>query len=83
MLGPLSFNVFINDFIYIIKQSELYSFTDNNTIFSCGNSFELLPQVSSVWRLRVHISILSSVALHANLVLLIVLSHTFSYTLPN
>ena len=42
MLGPLLFNIFINDFIYIIKQSEVCSFADDNTLFSCGNSFEVV-----------------------------------------
>ena len=42
MLGPLLFNIFINDFIYIIKQSEVCNFADDNTIFSCGNSFEVV-----------------------------------------
>ena len=42
VLGPLLFNIFINDFIYIIKQSEVCNFADDNTIFSCGNSFEVV-----------------------------------------
>ena len=37
VLGPLLFNIFINDFIYIIKQSEVCNFADDNTIISCGN----------------------------------------------
>ena len=41
MLGPLLFNIFINDFIYIIKQSEVCAFADDNIIF-CGNSFEVV-----------------------------------------
>ena len=40
MLGPLFFNIFINDFLYIIEQSEVCNFADDNTIFSCGNYFE-------------------------------------------
>ena len=42
VLGPLFFNIFINDFIYIIEQSEMSNFTDDNIIFSCGNSFEVI-----------------------------------------
>ena len=42
VLGPLLFNIFINDFNYIIKQSEVCNFADDNTIFSCGNSFEVV-----------------------------------------
>ena len=40
VLGPLFFIIFINDFLYMIEQSEVCSFADDNTIFSCGNSFE-------------------------------------------
>ena len=42
VLGPLLFNIFINDFFYIIKQSEVCNFADDNTVFSCGNSFEVV-----------------------------------------
>ena len=42
VLGPLFFNIFINDFIYIIEKSEVCNFADDNTIFSCGNSFEVV-----------------------------------------
>ena len=40
VLGPLFFNTLLNDFIYVIEQSEVCNFADDNTIFSCGNSFE-------------------------------------------
>ena len=33
VLGPLLFNIFINDIIYIIKQSEVCNFADDNAIF--------------------------------------------------
>ena len=42
MLGLLSFNIFINEFHYIIKQLEVCNFADDNSIFSCGNSFEVV-----------------------------------------
>ena len=42
VLGPLLLNVVINDLIYIIKQSEVCNFADDNTLFSCGNSFEVV-----------------------------------------
>ena len=42
MIDPLVCSVFVNDFIYIIEQSELRNFADNNTIISCGNSFEVV-----------------------------------------
>ena len=42
VLGPLFFNIFTNDFIYIMEQSEVCNFADDNTIFSCDNSFEVV-----------------------------------------
>ena len=42
MLGSLIFNILIYDFIYIIKQSEVCNFADDNSIFSSGNSFEVV-----------------------------------------
>ena len=39
VLGPLLFNMFINDFI---QQSEVCNFVDDNTMFSCCNSFEVV-----------------------------------------
>ena len=42
VLGPLLLNIFINDFIYSIKQSEVYNFADDNPLFSCGHSFEVV-----------------------------------------
>ena len=39
VLGPLLFNMFIYDFI---QQSEVCNFADDNTMFSCGNSFEVV-----------------------------------------
>ena len=40
MLGPLFFNIFLNDFIYVIEHSEVCNFVDDNIIFSCGTSFD-------------------------------------------
>ena len=31
------FNIFINDLFLISLDSEIYNFSDDNTIFSCGN----------------------------------------------
>ena len=45
VLGPLFFNIFINDFIYIIEQSEACSFADDNTIFLVRILLKLLLQV--------------------------------------
>ena len=40
VLGPLLFNTFLNDFIYIVEHSEVCNFADDNTIFSCDDTFE-------------------------------------------
>ena len=40
-LGPLFFNICINDFMYINEQSEVCNFANDANIFSCGNSFEI------------------------------------------
>ena len=40
VLGPLLFNVFINDFFYAIEHSQVCNFADDNTIFACGESLD-------------------------------------------
>ena len=40
VLGPLLFNIFLNYFIYIVEHSEVCNFADDNTIFSCDDTFE-------------------------------------------
>ena len=36
LLGPHLFNVFINDIFIIIEQSDICNFTDDNTLYLCG-----------------------------------------------
>ena len=36
ILGPLLFNIFINDMFMIIEQSDICNFADDNTLYSCG-----------------------------------------------
>ena len=36
VLGPLLFNIFINDLFYAIDHSQVCKFADDNTIFACG-----------------------------------------------
>ena len=40
ILGPLLFNIFINDIFQFIENSEICNFADDNTIFSCDSTFE-------------------------------------------
>jgi len=46
ILGPVLFNLFINDLFYSIKEADLYNFADDNTIytygFNLGNIFRKL-----------------------------------------
>ena len=35
-LGPLLFNIFINDIFMIIEQLDICNFADDNTLYSCG-----------------------------------------------
>ena len=35
ILGPLLFNIFINDIFMIIEQSDICNFADDNTLYSC------------------------------------------------
>ena len=38
ILGPLLFNIFINDIFMIVEQSDICNFADDNTVYSCGKS---------------------------------------------
>ena len=40
VLGPLLFNIFINDLFLISLKSEICNFADDNTIFACGNTIQ-------------------------------------------
>ena len=40
VLGPLLFNIFINDFFYAIEHSQVCNFADDNTIFACGETLD-------------------------------------------
>ena len=38
ILGPLLFNIFINDLLFVITETEICKFADDNTIYSCASS---------------------------------------------
>ena len=40
ILGPLLFNIFINDLFLILESTENCNFADDNTLYSCSNSLE-------------------------------------------
>ena len=40
VLGPLLFNIFINDFFYFIHESDVCNFADDNSIYTSGKTIE-------------------------------------------
>ena len=40
VLGPLLFNIFINNFVFAIQRSQVCNFADDNTVFACGKNVE-------------------------------------------
>ena len=38
ILGPLLFNIFINDVFFFIEKSEICNFADDNTLYSCDRN---------------------------------------------
>ena len=37
-MGPLLFNIFINDIFFFIEKSEIWNFADDNTLYSCDRN---------------------------------------------
>ena len=42
ILGPLVFNIFMNDFFYLNFESLVYNYADDNTLALIGSSFNLV-----------------------------------------
>ena len=42
ILGPLFFNLFINDLFLFIERTNIYNFADDNTIYSCNNNLQTI-----------------------------------------
>ena len=41
ILGPLLFNIFLNDLFRFVENSNLNNYADDNTLYSCGNNLEV------------------------------------------
>ena len=44
ILGPLVFNIFLNDPYLFVENSELSNYADDNTLYNCGNNLEEVKQ---------------------------------------
>ena len=44
ILGPLLFNIFINDLLMFVEKTQICNFADDNTIYSCGDSSETVTE---------------------------------------
>ena len=44
ILGPLLFNIFLNDLFLFVENSYLSNYADDSNLYSCGNNFEEAKQ---------------------------------------
>ena len=44
ILGPLLFNIFINDLFFVIEKSDICNFADDNTLYSCGANLKRVSE---------------------------------------
>ena len=44
ILGPILFNLFINDLMFFIQETEVCNFADDTTIYSCSSNYEEATQ---------------------------------------
>ena len=40
ILGPLLFNIFINDLLSVVSKTDICNFADDNTIYSCASTLD-------------------------------------------
>ena len=45
ILGPLIFNIFINDIFHVIKKGTLYNYADDNTLSFIHKSLTILKEI--------------------------------------
>ena len=60
VLGPLLFNVFINDLFFLVEETEICNYADDTTMYVCGHELEYIvsslktdAQKLSVWFLEI------------------------------
>ena len=44
ILGPVLFNVFINDIFIFVKYSTIYNYADDNTVSNCDNDIDVVTK---------------------------------------
>ena len=44
ILGPLLFNIFLNDIFYFINNGNLFNYADDNTLYSIGKSLNMVKE---------------------------------------
>ena len=42
ILGPILFNVFINDWLLFIKETDICNFADDTTLYTCGKELDTI-----------------------------------------
>ena len=48
MLGPVLFNVFINDIFLFVKDSTIYNYADDNTVSNCDNDIDVVTKTLEI-----------------------------------
>ena len=54
VLGPLLFNIYINDLFWVGEQTDLYSWAEDTSLHNCDKSLECLIQLIYVVGLKIH-----------------------------
>ena len=44
VLGPILFNISINDLLLFIKEREVFSFAGNTTLYKCGRDLDIVSE---------------------------------------
>ena len=49
ILGPLLFNIFLNDIFYFISNGNLSNYADDNTLYPIGKSLNMVKENVTIW----------------------------------